>query len=99
MNDASYQSNLISVIVPIRNEEIIIEKVLNSLKEQSLPKSIELEIILIDGLSDDRTLDIINEFKKANLDLNIKILTNSKKHIPYALNMGIKESSGFYICE
>ena len=65
MNDASYQSNLISVIVPIRNEEIIIEKVLNSLKEQSLPKSIELEIILIDGLSDDRTLDIINEFKKS----------------------------------
>ena len=39
MNDASYQSNLISVIVPIRNEEIIIEKVL-ILKEQSLPKSL-----------------------------------------------------------
>ncbi len=98
MNDEFYQSNLISIIVPIRNEEIIIERVLNSLKEQSLPKSVELEIILIDGLSDDHTLDIINEFKKANPHLNIKILTNSKKHIPYALNIGIKESSGSHIC-
>lgn len=98
MNKKSYKSNIISIIVPIRNEEVIIEKVLNSLKEQSLPKSIELEILLIDGLSEDRTLDIINEFKKANQDLNIKILTNSKRHTPFALNIGIQKSSGFYLC-
>ena len=73
MSEILYQSNLISIIVPIRNEEVIIEEVLHSLKEQSLPATIEIEIILIDGLSDDRTLDIINEFKKANLDINIKI--------------------------
>jgi len=98
MSEILYQSNLISIIVPIRNEEVIIEEVLHSLKEQSLPATIEIEIILIDGLSDDRTLDIINEFKKANLDINIKILTNKKKHIPNALNIGLQESSGFYVC-
>ena len=93
-----YKSDLISIIAPIRNEEAIIEEVLYSLKQQSLPTSIQLELILIDGMSDDNTLDIINKFKKANLDIDIKILRNKKKYIPYALNIGLKESTGRYIC-
>mgnify|MGYP001361274040 FL=1 len=93
-----YKSDLISIIAPIRNEQDIIEEVLHSLKQQSLPQSIQLEIILIDGMSDDNTLNIINKFKENNLDINIKVLKNESKYIPYALNIGLKESSGLYIC-
>ena len=74
-----YKSDLISIIAPIRNEEDIIEEVLYSLKQQSLPTSIQLEIILIDGMSDDNTLNIINKFKEANLNIDIKVLKNKKK--------------------
>ncbi len=93
-----YKSDLISIIAPIRNEQDIIEKVLHSLKQQSLPQSMQLEIILIDGMSDDNTLNIINKFKENNLDIDIKVLKNESKYIPYALNIGLKESSGLYIC-
>tara|TARA_B100001250_G_scaffold360657_1_gene338282 strand:- start:27374 stop:28417 length:1044 start_codon:yes stop_codon:yes gene_type:complete len=93
-----YQDNLISIIAPIRNEENTIEEVLHSLKKQSLPESILLEIILIDGMSDDDTINIISRFKDANLSMNIKILKNKNRYIPFALNIGLKESSGLYIC-
>lgn len=89
---------LISVIVPIRNEEKIILSVLESLKKQILPYNTSLEILLIDGLSDDNTLKIISDFKHQNLQLNIKILENKMKYSPHALNIGIKNSLGNYIC-
>lgn len=93
-----YKDNLISIIAPIRNEENIIEEVLYSIKKQYIPKSIKLEIILIDGMSDDNTLDIIKKFREVNFDMDIKILENKKKYIPYGLNIGLKESSGYYLC-
>ena len=78
---------LISVIVPIRNEEKIILSVLESLKKQILPYNTSLEILLIDGLSDDNTLKIISDFKHQNLQLNIKILENKMKYSPHALSL------------
>lgn len=96
--DISLDKVLISVIVPIRNEEKIILSVLESLKKQSLPKNTSLEILLVDGLSSDGTLNLITKFKKNNANLNIKILENVMQHTPHALNIGIKNSKGEFIC-
>ena len=68
------KKELISIIAPIRNEEDIIEEVLNSLKKQSLPKSILLEILLIDGMSDDNTISIISRFKNMNPNMNLSLI-------------------------
>ncbi|HVF56473.1 MAG TPA: glycosyltransferase [Pyrinomonadaceae bacterium] len=49
----------ISVIVPVKNEEASIERLLLALVEQSLRPS---EIVVTDGGSDDRTREIIRDF-------------------------------------
>ncbi len=84
----------VSVIVPILNEEKYIRNCLESILNQDYPK-ICLEVILIDGGSEDKTLDIISEYA-AKYDF-IKLLKNEKKIIPCALNIGIKNASGKYI--
>ena len=49
---------MLSVIVPIYNEEKYIAHCLDSILQQDFPKS-ELEVILVDGQRKDRTRDII----------------------------------------
>lgn len=84
----------VSVIVPVRNEEIYIEKFIESLLNQDYPQS-HIEILLIDGLSEDRTSEIIKRY--CDKYQFIKLYTNDKKTVQYALNIGILNSSGEYI--
>lgn len=79
---------LVSIIVPCRNEEKYIEKCLNSILNQTHPKE-RLEILVVDGRSEDRTREIIKkEFGE------VKLLDNPKKIFPAANNLGIKEAKG-----
>ncbi len=88
------QSEKVSVIVPILNEEKYIEKFLNSILEQDYPKE-NLEIILVDGMSTDKTREIIKSY--AEKFSFMKLVDNEKKTVQYALNLGIENSSGEYI--
>ena len=82
---------MLSVIVPIYNEEKYIAKCIDSMLEQDYPKD-DLEIILADGMSTDRTREIIATYTEKYPF--IKILDNPKKIVPYAMNAGIKASKG-----
>jgi len=53
------------------------------------------ELILVDGGSDDKTIDIITQYIKSNS--SIKLIHNSKKFTPISMNVGIKSSIGDYI--
>lgn len=81
----------VSVIIPCRNEENYIGKCLDSIINQSY--GIEnIEIMISDGLSEDNTVNIINEYqKKYGM---IRLLRNEKKVTPVAMNLGIKNSTG-----
>ncbi len=48
----------LSIIIPCKNEEAYIGKLLDCLVRQSLPDSVE--VIVSDAKSTDRTIDIIN---------------------------------------
>lgn len=86
---------LISVIVPVYNEEKYILRCLNSILTFEIPQKTEVEILIVDGLSNDKTLEIISlNFSKVN---NIRILQNSKKIQSSALNIGITNAKGDYI--
>lgn len=85
----------ISVIIPIRNEENYIKDCLESILNFDYPKEF-LEILFIDGMSEDNTIDIIKSYMGKYS--NIKIIKNEKKIVPVAMNLGIKESKGDYIC-
>jgi len=82
---------LVSIVIPCRNEEAYIEKVLNNILNQDYQDPIE--IIIVDGMSTDRTISIIEAFKKSH-QANIKIIPNAKINIPTALNLGIDAAQG-----
>lgn len=82
---------LVSVIVPCKNEEKYIGKVIENIINQDYPKEL-LEVFIIDGISTDKTVDIINQYIQ-EFPI-IKFLSNHEQTAPYALNYGIKASSG-----
>jgi glycosyltransferase involved in cell wall biosynthesis len=83
----------ISVIIPIRNEEAHIEKTLESIVNNNLIDE-AIEILIIDGLSNDNTCAIVVSFISKHPDINLKLLINEDRTVPYAMNLGIKESKG-----
>jgi succinoglycan biosynthesis protein ExoA len=86
----------ISVIIPCYNEENYIAKcILSILSQKNINR---LEVIVVDGLSEDNTKNILEELVSQNKDKEIIILNNSKRITPVALNLGIKRSSGDFIC-
>lgn len=81
----------VSVICPIYNEEKYITKCIDSIIEQDYPKE-DLEILFVDGMSTDRTREIVANYQ-ANYPF-IHLLDNPNKIVPYAMNIGIKAASG-----
>ena len=81
----------VSIILPIRNEKLYIKDCLNAVLKQTYPED-RIEVIVVDGLSDDGTLEILEALKIKNE--KIKILRNDKKIVSSALNKGIRNSKG-----
>lgn len=81
----------ISVIIPARNEEGFIGRTLDSLIANDYPKD-KSEILVIDGMSEDRTKEIVAEY--AEKYPYIKLLENPKKITPIAMNIGINNAQG-----
>ncbi len=90
------KSPLISVIIPCYNEEATIDGVLNAIHQQTLPMS-DLEVVIADGRSTDRTREKITEFQKTHPELTIKLVDNIKRIIPAALNLALDNSEGEFI--
>ena len=79
-----------SVIIPTRNEEDYIEECINSLLDSFERSYIDsTEFIIVDGMSTDRTVDIV---KEKFSHLNLKILENPNLYQSYAMNIGIENS-------
>ena len=82
---------MLSVIVPIYQEEKYISKCIDSMLSQDYPKD-DLEIILVDGMSKDRTREIVATYT-AKYPF-IRMIDNPKRIAPCAMNRGIKEAKG-----
>ena len=82
----------VSVIMPVKNEALFIERSLGAVLQQTYPKHL-MEIIVADGMSGDNTRDIVREFA-AETDVPIVIVDNPKGIAPSGLNCGIKRSTG-----
>ena len=80
-----------SFIVPVRNEEEYIRACLQSLVNQSWPVK-DLEIIVVDGRSSDRTRKIIEEIRWQHPQL--RCLDNPAGIVPTAMNIGIRAARG-----
>ncbi|MCL6582179.1 MAG: glycosyltransferase family 2 protein [bacterium] len=82
---------IVSIVIPCRNEERYIDKCLDSIVTNDFPKDM-LEVLVIDGLSEDKTREIIRRY--SNQYSYIKLLDNQKKIVSTALNLGIKNAKG-----
>ena len=82
---------ILSVICPIYNEEKYISQFLDSILLQDYPKD-DLEILLVDGMSKDRTREIVGVYILRYPF--IRLIDNPDKFVPYAMNKGIDAARG-----
>jgi cellulose synthase/poly-beta-1,6-N-acetylglucosamine synthase-like glycosyltransferase len=87
---------LISIIVPCYNEEATIGFLLEAILRQTFP-ILETEVIISDGLSTDRTRDVIASFHHSHPELSIRIVDNTLRKIPSGLNRALEASQGRYV--
>ena len=85
------QSQLVSIIIPCRNEETFISSVMNNILAQDYPLD-QLEIFVVDGNSTDQTKNIALGYKEKFNQL--AVLENVKQTVPYALNLAINQTKG-----
>ncbi len=76
----------ISFIIPTYNAQVYIEKCLRSIQKQDYPKK-NIEILIIDGGSSDRTLEIAKSF-------DATILSNRRKLAEYGVQIGVLNARG-----
>lgn len=79
---------LVTVVIPCRNEEQYIANCVESILNQGYQN---LELLVVDGMSDDKTLDVL---KRYSGDQRLQILKNTEKVTPIALNLGIEHANG-----
>jgi cellulose synthase/poly-beta-1,6-N-acetylglucosamine synthase-like glycosyltransferase len=82
----------IDIIVGVKNEEKYIERCIKSLMHQTIT---DINIIVIDGLSEDKTASIV--IKLMEEDSRIKLLTNPLEKISSGRNIGLKASQSDYV--
>lgn len=89
----------VSIIVPVYNAEKYIKRCLDALLRQTLD---DLEYILVDDCSEDRSLDILQEIQKQNPDKNIQIIKNERNSgVSHSRNVGLNYANGefVYFCD
>ena len=92
---AASQDLGVSVVIPCRNEAPYIRQVIDSVFQAERPTG-GMEVIVVDGMSDDGTREILAELAtKYGSDLNV--LDNPARLVSPALNQGIRASRGAII--
>ncbi len=82
----------ISIIVPVFNTERFLERCIESLLKQTIE---DLEIILVDDGSEDKSSQICDEYLKK--DRRIKVIHKKNEGLGLARNSGMKIARGEYI--
>jgi glycosyltransferase involved in cell wall biosynthesis len=83
----------VSIIIPCYNEQNTIRPLLESLRGQTFPLS-NAEVIISDGMSTDATRDEIAAFQREFPDLALRVVDNTLRTIPSAVNRAIEVSRG-----
>lgn len=83
---------LISIIIPVYNQEKYLGRCLRSLINQKYVNE-DFEIIVIDDGSDDNTCKVVEMFKNNTVYLSLE----ENKGLPVALNIGLKHARGRFV--
>ena len=86
------QIPLISVIMSVFNGESFLDEAIKSILNQTID---DFEFIIIDDMSTDKTLSIIERYQK--LDPRIRVIMGKEKSLVCALNQGLDAARGKFI--
>lgn len=87
---------MITATISTYNRERYLPQVLDSLKKQTLDRSL-FEIVLVDNNSPGNTKEITENFIQKNSGLNVSYHLETNQGLSYGRNRGIKEAKGKYI--
>ncbi|HAF28023.1 MAG TPA: glycosyltransferase family 2 protein [Bacteroidales bacterium] len=82
----------VTIVIPCYNEEMYILDCISSLLSSDYKN---IEILVVDGDSSDKTQEIVADIQKGNP--NVKLLHNKKRITPVSLNIGVTSASGEFI--
>lgn len=83
----------VSVIIPCYNEEATIGDTLSAIYGQTFPRA-EMEVVISDSMSTDRTRAVIADFQRTHPELSVRVVENAARVIPAALNRAIEAAQG-----
>jgi len=86
---------VISIIIPCRNERSHVRALLDSVLGQEIELGWMLEILVVDGCSDDGTREIVEEY--AGKTSAVRVIDNPQRIVSTALNAGIPQTKGAII--
>jgi succinoglycan biosynthesis protein ExoA len=89
-------SPTVSIVVPCYNEEGTIGTLLQAILDQTFPGG-QMEVIIADGMSQDGTRGVIDEFQRAHPDLVVRVVQNPRRTIPSSLNLAMSEARGEFL--
>ncbi|RYG66805.1 glycosyltransferase family 2 protein, partial [bacterium] len=84
-------SDLISILMPMRNAQAYVGEALASLLAQ---KGVDLEVVVVDDGSTDRSADVVRGLS----DSRIKLVPGPRRGIAAALNAGLAAATGDLCC-
>lgn len=84
---------LVSVVMPVRNEADFIRRSLGAVLSQDYPPS-RLEVLVVDGMSDDGTPDLVHRIAAEHADREVDVLPNPAGIVPQALNLALDRVTG-----
>ncbi len=83
----------VSIIIPCYNEEATIGDTLSAIHGQTFPRA-EMEVVVSDSMSTDQTRAVIADFQRSHPELSVRVVENTARIIPAALNRAIEASWG-----
>ena len=87
--------SLISILIPCRNEERYIETCLATVLKFIVPEGVQIEILILDGLSVDRTRQLVEAAMVH--DPRIRLISNPGRIQSTALNLALEVAQGEWI--
>ena len=87
------QVPIVSVLLPIRNEVVHIQRCLAAVQAQDYPSE-RMDVLVIDGMSTDGTRESLQRMLAADQKFPVYLFDNPAHIVPAALNIGISKAKG-----
>ncbi len=86
----------VTIIMPIQNEEEFIRRSLGAVLAQDYPSD-RMEVLVVDGMSTDRTYALIRQLIAESGCTNVHLLENKGGIVPTGLNLAVRQAKGDFI--